>query len=241
MKRTMLATIVFLLLTSLAFGAGANEGSSADADGMSALINMKSLLPVTTELVNPSMIMKWQGDQSTPEDMYIFKWFEKVCNIKFDVTPINNADFDAKYNIILNAGDLPDVTTAFMSPSIMSQYFSAAGLGFDMWPSIVKYAPDMKLYFDNDPDVKAMCSVDGKLLSLAQYRYVGFAGGRDWIRRDFLEAVGMDMPKTLDEFKETLVAFRDKDPNGNGEADEIGFGGSWEEGYRDWDPIQAVP
>ena len=31
------------------------------------------------------------------------------------------------------------------------------------------------------------------------------------------------MPTTVDEFKEVLIAFRDKDPNGNGKADEIPF------------------
>ena len=38
---------------------------------------------------------------------------------------------------------------------------------------------------------------------------------------DALDALGLEMPQTVDEYYETLVAFRDKDPNGNGEQDEI--------------------
>lgn len=40
------------------------------------------------------------------------------------------------------------------------------------------------------------------------------------IRQDWLDEVGMDIPTTIDEWYETLLAFKKYDPNGNGEADE---------------------
>ncbi len=46
------------------------------------------------------------------------------------------------------------------------------------------------------------------------------------VNTDWLEAVDMEMPTTLDEFKEMLIAFRDEDPNGNGQKDEIPL--SWQ-------------
>ena len=42
-----------------------------------------------------------------------------------------------------------------------------------------------------------------------------------WINTTWLEAVGMDMPKTTEEFYQVLKAFKEKDPNGNGKADEF--------------------
>lgn len=47
-----------------------------------------------------------------------------------------------------------------------------------------------------------------------------------WINQKWLDAVGLGMPKNIDELHEVLVAFRDKDPNGNGKADEIPMIGS---------------
>ena len=41
------------------------------------------------------------------------------------------------------------------------------------------------------------------------------------INTDWLEAVGMEAPTNVDELYDVLVAFRDKDPNGNGRKDEI--------------------
>ena len=42
-----------------------------------------------------------------------------------------------------------------------------------------------------------------------------------WINQKWLDAVGMKAPTTVDELHDVLVAFRDKDPNGNNKADEI--------------------
>ena len=40
------------------------------------------------------------------------------------------------------------------------------------------------------------------------------------IRQDWLDAVGREVPKTADEFFDTLVEFQEQDVNGNGEKDE---------------------
>lgn len=71
------------------------------------------------------------------------------------------------------------------------------------------------------------------------------------IRKDWLDALNLPIPKTQDEYVNVLKAFKDKDPNGNGKADEIPTGGRenarWMdhlfnmygvaivEGYPDWD------
>ena len=41
------------------------------------------------------------------------------------------------------------------------------------------------------------------------------------IRKDWLDAVGMDVPETADEFHAAVKAFQDNDVNGSGVADEI--------------------
>lgn len=44
---------------------------------------------------------------------------------------------------------------------------------------------------------------------------------RYYINRVWLDKLDLEVPTTLDELKEVLIAFRDKDPNGNGIKDEI--------------------
>ena len=47
-----------------------------------------------------------------------------------------------------------------------------------------------------------------------------------WINTEWLDAVGMDAPTDLDSLYKVLVAFKTKDPNGNGKADELPLFGS---------------
>ena len=53
------------------------------------------------------------------------------------------------------------------------------------------------------------------------------------INKKWLEALNMEVPTTVEELYDVLVAFRDRDPNGNGINDEIPMIGSNSVGYCD--------
>ncbi|UUZ94007.1 hypothetical protein LJK87_04975 [Paenibacillus sp. P25] len=53
------------------------------------------------------------------------------------------------------------------------------------------------------------------------------------IRQDWLDKLGLQMPKTQEDYVKVLEAFRDKDPNGNGQKDEIPTGGRQEARWMD--------
>lgn len=44
------------------------------------------------------------------------------------------------------------------------------------------------------------------------------------IRKDWLDKLGIEVPKTITDWYNMLTAFKTQDPNGNGEADEIPYG-----------------
>ncbi len=61
---------------------------------------------------------------------------------------------------------------------------------------------------------------DGKYFSAFQK----FEGARmPTVRQDWIEKLGLEEPKTIDDFYNVMVAFRDKDPDGNGKADTYGL------------------
>jgi putative aldouronate transport system substrate-binding protein len=47
-----------------------------------------------------------------------------------------------------------------------------------------------------------------------------------WINHSWLSTLGLEMPKTTEDFYNVLTAFKNEDPNGNGTNDEIPFVGS---------------
>lgn len=63
------------------------------------------------------------------------------------------------------------------------------------------------------------CTIDGKRYAVPcswMELYYSIA-----VRTDWMEKLGLSTPKTIDEFKQMLIAFRDGDPDGNGANDTI--------------------
>src|SRR5690606_8281669 len=47
-----------------------------------------------------------------------------------------------------------------------------------------------------------------------------------WMNSKWLDKLGMEQPKTTEELREVQRAFKTKDPNGNGKADEVPLSGT---------------
>lgn len=95
------------------------------------------------------------------------------------------------------------------------------------------YAPNIKKYLEENPEVKkALTASDGHIYFLS-YCPDGEVGRTYFIRTDWLNKLGLSMPKTFDELEKVLYAFKNDDPNGNGEKDEIPvFNDKWQEAIR---------
>lgn len=90
---------------------------------------------------------------------------------------------------------------------------------------VEKHAPNYAKLIKEYPNLKAAVSTDaGELLGFACADILDApsAGGLI-IRKDWVEKLKLKIPETIDEWETVLSAFRDKDPNGNGKADEIPF------------------
>src|SRR5699024_41996 len=76
--------------------------------------------------------------------------------------------------------------------------------------------------------------LDGNIYSLPVVNecYHCSVPNKFWINKTWLDNLGLEMPTTLDEFYDVLVAFRDQDANGNGDPnDEIPFAGDYKDGW----------
>lgn len=91
---------------------------------------------------------------------------------------------------------------------------------------IEKYAPSFKKLLADHPDWRKQIVTDeGDIYGFPFIRgdpYLQTFQG-PILRGDWLEKVGLPAPTTLDEWHTVLKAFKEKDPNGNGKADEWPF------------------
>lgn len=80
-------------------------------------------------------------------------------------------------------------------------------------------------FSEEDWDIMRSLSPDGKIHAIPNY--MGIHRARTgFIRKDWLDRVGMDIPKTRDELLAVYKAFKENDANGNGDPDdEIGVSG----------------
>src|SRR5699024_10975702 len=85
-----------------------------------------------------------------------------------------------------------------------------------------------KSMMENYPEVEAGVTMpDGNIYSFPQMADPNFLsyrmGPKPFIRKDWLEALDMDMPETTDEYYEYLKAVKEEGPSG-GEIEEVPFG-----------------
>lgn len=136
----------------------------------------------------------------------------------------------AKEAAFADGGALPDVLFKACLTDDEEMAWGASGQLVDLAPYLEAYAPNLYAILEARPDWRAVITQpDGKITSLP------FLNGADrqaalWINSVWLNALGLDMPTTIDEYTQVLRAFRDGDPNANGKRDEIPLSivGPWE-------------
>jgi putative aldouronate transport system substrate-binding protein len=73
----------------------------------------------------------------------------------------------------------------------------------------------------------AQLRVDGGIYSFPSYFMEDYASQypqKAWVNQEWLERLGAGLPTTTEQLRDLLERFRDEDPNGNGEKDEIPLG-----------------
>ncbi|OZG66283.1 family 1 extracellular solute-binding protein [Bifidobacterium hapali] len=151
------------------------------------------------------------------------KWINEVsaacdCTIKW--TDQDSSNWSSSKGPTLATGDLPDIVINGVSTNDVAQYSSR----FEDLAPYVDKMDNVKKLFDAWPSAKLMSEdLEGHIYTLPESTGEGFHGSGTHliINKKWLDKLGLSMPTTWDEFLNVLDAFKTKDPNGNGKADEI--------------------
>lgn len=175
------------------------------------------------------------------EDNYFTNYLEEKLGIEieFYMLPVDSADTRTKIALMATGGeDMPDVFVVdnhLTSEMLLTYGQSGFFMELDEYINDPEKMPNYNAIPDEDRAIMTTASTqaDGHIYSLSAYEpetwnYTPF---RMYINRDWLDAVGKEVPTTTAELKDVLIAFRDGDPNGNGLKDEIGVYGQASGGY----------
>ena len=126
------------------------------------------------------------------------------------------------HNLMLASGDIPHIVGGDKIKDMVNEY-GPQGAFVPLNDLIEEHAPNIKAFFDKYPDKKsAVQAFDGNNYYIP-YLPDGKYGRAYWMRQDWLDALGLEVPTNVDELYAVLTAFRNDDPNGNGIKDEVPF------------------
>lgn len=179
-----------------------SAGNSGETVKLTALISKHSL----TRDVNE---MEW------------LRIMEEESGVEIEWQQIS-ADWDQKKSVMFAGGDIPDMLFKATGTDDFVQY---NGLFADFAPYIDGgQMPNVAKMFEDQPQVRKLCMNEaGEIYGLPNYRSLWPRTNRGfYINKVWLDNLNLPVPTTMDELEEVMIAFKEGDPNGNGDnTDEI--------------------
>ncbi|OXM86737.1 extracellular solute-binding protein [Paenibacillus rigui] len=128
-----------------------------------------------------------------------------------------------KLNVTLASGDLPDVIA--VNATQLKQLADSDQIE-DMTALYKKYATPLikETLLQEGTSPFDAATIDGKLMAIPQVESSIERAMFIWIRTDWLQKLGLQPPKTMDDVQAISKAFAEKDPDGNGKKDTYGLG-----------------
>jgi putative aldouronate transport system substrate-binding protein len=157
------------------------------------------------------------------------QWIEQKLGIKLEII----VNTEGKRDLLLNTGDYPEVFLAEAGGvDGVSKYGRAEQIFIPMESYLDQYGKNILKMFDQYPGYrKGVTAPDGHIYALGPPiagigDVVGNTPYKMWINTSWLNKLGLKMPATTDELLTVLRAFKTRDPNGNGKADEVPLTGA---------------
>ena len=154
-------------------------------------------------------------------------------NIDWTVVCGSGDEINAQYLSMMASGNYPDIIQWQHNNDYtggVSQLY-ADEIIIRLNEVIDQYMPNYKKLLEDNPQVaKTLMDDEGNYLYFtvinplnSDLEKVAVTWWGLLMRQDWLDNVSMEVPTTIDEWYEVLTAFKEGDPNGNGELDEIPF------------------
>ncbi len=211
MKKTRILSLVLALLMLLGIA------SAGSAESMNL-----AKLPLTDQAGATVSILGMNSWYSTVDlkDALLLKEIANRAGVTIDWTLIDPTTYSDTVSPMLAAGkDLPDILE--MPDMDLNMDYLSSGMmepldeHFDLMPNYVAF-------LEKNPDIKAsLTAVDGHIYYVPQTVVTNNYQPVLMYNMPWLEKLGLEAPKTLDEFVAYLRKIKETDLNGNGENDEI--------------------
>ena len=229
-KRAIIRITAFMLSAILSVGVLSGCGQETASPGGSSTPSPGSGSPGATQKADPVKLTWYQVNRSNSvvksmSEVLAFQELAKLANVEITFEhPAAGTDANEQINLLIASQSLPDIIfwnwksmpggiSKYVEEGIIlpindleTPYYDAV---LEQYPECAKFVPlqdgRIPAFYQLDPDPR-------------RTTYSGFC-----IRQDWLEKLNLSAPTTMDEWHTVLTAFKNEDPNNNGEKDEIPF------------------
>jgi putative aldouronate transport system substrate-binding protein len=231
MKRYRSALLLIaglVLLPALVFAGGRRAGSAASGTASSNAAELQALgfketgFPIVSQpytlKVMLGSVTGYQYKES--DDTELARKLEAQTGVHIEWERAGN-DWATQKALVLASGALPDIFWAQLLDS--NDVNLNSELFVPMNDLIDKYGVNLKAIFARDPFFAKVGRETNGLIYGLPYKLPLYMPERHvaFINQQWLDKLNLGMPATTDEFYQVLKAFKERDPNGNGRADEI--------------------
>jgi len=243
MKKRVIALLLTgaMLMAALA-GCGGNSSDTSGSDGTTSAHDADSQqgasegdasdnfnaegYPIVKEEITLKVMLAIRDTDTmiAPEEMPAVQRLDELTGIKTEWEVVKAADWPTKLNLMFASGEYPDVIIAPNGDVDDEEYGVSQQLLIPLDDLIEQYMPvynERVNAEDDDPTVSLIAS-DGQTYA------VGYLVGQNintnqhyFINQEWLDALNLEMPTDIESLTEVLRRFKNDDPNGNGQADEI--------------------
>ena len=186
--------------------------------------------PIYTETETISLMGIKHPIHGDWDKLMFFQLMEQATGVHFDINTINLDGYQEAFNLAVNTESYAEVMLGCMLTNKQLVELGSQGILIPLEDYITEeLTPNLYAFLEEYPLVRgAITAPDGHIYALPQLNAAPIAyTGSIWVNNDWLEALGLtdaDLPTDVEGLYDLLVRFRDEDPNGNGEADEIAWG-----------------
>ncbi|MCG7214603.1 extracellular solute-binding protein [Paenibacillus mucilaginosus] len=209
-QKRKLAAVLAVMLTagSVLAGCGSEEAAKTPAGGAAGGDGK----PVKLDIIETG------SGLPSPDQDIIKSELDKALKTEINLTVYASMDdYKNQLNVRMASSNYPDL---FLVDKQQLKQFSEQGLLLDLTPYKEKLKPTLD--FIGEESVKKAV-LGGKQFAIAKSPQVPY--DTYWVRKDWLDKLGLKVPATPEELLEVSKAFKEKDPDGNGKADTFGLTG----------------
>ncbi|GAB2694463.1 extracellular solute-binding protein [Paenibacillus thermoaerophilus] len=152
-----------------------------------------------------------------PSDGKGLQMINEKFNVDFKPQYVVRSDYDQKLSAVIASGEIPDIIV-MEAPDSNFYKWAKQGAFLPLNDLIDKYETT-KLIPEN---VRKAVTVNGKIYAIQKYLTENYQL-TPVIRKDWLDNLGLEVPKNYDELKKVALAFTKDDPDRNGKNDTYGI------------------